>query len=54
MENTNSEKEFNLQNAQGNKFFVRSIMPTQGMPLGIVQVIHGMAEHSGRYKESVS
>jgi len=51
MENTNSEKEFNLQNAQGNNFFVRSIMPMQGNPLGIVQVIHGMAEHNGRYKE---
>ena len=45
------KQEFFLNSSTKNSFFVRSYMPA-GRPLrGIVQIITGMAEHTGRYHE---
>jgi len=51
MKVTFTEKLFFLQNASQGKFFVMSIMPSEGIPLGIIQIMHGMAEHALRYRE---
>jgi alpha-beta hydrolase superfamily lysophospholipase len=47
----NNEQVFKLKNSFNESFFVRSYTPESGKPIGIVQVIHGMAEHGGRYSE---
>lgn len=44
------EESYFLQNTSGENFSVLCIMP-HGNPIAILQVLHGMAEHSGRYRE---
>jgi alpha-beta hydrolase superfamily lysophospholipase len=42
------ESELRLQAKDGTTLFVRSFLP-EGAPKAVVQVVHGMAEHSARY-----
>ncbi|HSV87562.1 MAG TPA: alpha/beta fold hydrolase [Bacteroidales bacterium] len=46
-----NEQVLRLKNSSNESFFVRKYLPATGKPMGILQVIHGMAEHSGRYSE---
>jgi alpha-beta hydrolase superfamily lysophospholipase len=45
------EQSFFLTSSSQERFFVRSYIPAEKKPKGIIQVFHGMAEHSGRYQE---
>lgn len=45
------EELFFLHNSSHQRYFVRSFFPSSGEPKGILQISHGMAEHSGRYME---
>ncbi|MBX3619611.1 MAG: alpha/beta hydrolase [Rhizobacter sp.] len=40
---------FTLDTSDGTKLFVRRWLAVEGTPKGVVQIIHGAAEHSGRY-----
>lgn len=40
---------FTLDMSDGTKLFVRRWLAVEGTPKGVVQVIHGAAEHSARY-----
>lgn len=40
--------DFYFDSFDGKKIFVREWLPTCA-PVGVVQIVHGMAEHSGRY-----
>ncbi len=47
-----SEYTFVLNGEDGKKIFVYSWLPVKSKPLkGIIQVVHGMAEHAERYRE---
>lgn len=45
------EESFFLNSSSLHRFFVRSYLPSSGKAKGILQISHGMAEHSGRYHE---
>lgn len=45
------EQSFFLTSSSQERFFVKSYLPAMGKPQGILQVMHGMAEHHGRYEE---
>lgn len=45
------EQTFFLSSSSHERFFVKSYMPATGKPKGILQIMHGMAEHHGRYHE---
>jgi alpha-beta hydrolase superfamily lysophospholipase len=45
------EQTFFLNSSSQERFFVKSYLPATGKPKGILQIIHGMAEHHGRYHE---
>jgi len=45
------EQTFFLSSSSQERFFVKSYMPATGKPKGILQIMHGMAEHHGRYGE---
>jgi alpha-beta hydrolase superfamily lysophospholipase len=45
------EQRFFLTSTSNKKFGVRSFLPAGKKPRAIIQLIHGMAEHSGRYSE---
>jgi len=40
---------FTLGLSDGNRLFVRRWLAVSGTPQGVVQIVHGSAEHSGRY-----
>ncbi len=40
---------FTLPMADGTPLFVRRWLAVSGTPKGVVQIIHGAAEHSARY-----
>ncbi|MEE4177015.1 MAG: alpha/beta fold hydrolase [Bacteroides sp.] len=40
-----------LTSTSQERFFVKSYLPSTGKPKGILQIMHGMAEHHGRYHE---
>lgn len=44
--------EFILPATDGHDIFVRSWKPSRKKPQGIVQISHGMAEHSARYSDT--
>lgn len=45
------QKGFYLQSSNKFKFLARSYYPEKDAPKAIVQIVHGMAEHMGRYHE---
>lgn len=45
------EQSFFLNSSMQERFFVKSYLPATGKPKGILQIMHGMAEHHGRYHE---
>ena len=45
------EQSFFLTSSSQERFFVKSYLPATGKPKGIMQIMHGMAEHHGRYHE---
>ncbi|MBW6497814.1 MAG: lysophospholipase [Bacteroidales bacterium] len=45
------EQTFFLSSSSHERFFVKSYMPATERPKAILQIIHGMAEHHGRYHE---
>jgi alpha-beta hydrolase superfamily lysophospholipase len=48
------EQEFYLHGFKGQTFGVRSFLPDRKSLKGIIQLIPGMAEHAGRYREFAS
>jgi len=48
---SNRETIFYLDSPRSNNFAVTSFWPSGRTPKGIVQIIPGMAEHAGRYRE---
>ena len=44
--------DFTLSATDGHDIFVRSWKPSRKKPQGIVQISHGMAEHSARYSDT--
>lgn len=46
------QDEIILPAADGHSIFLRRWKPSRKKPLGIVQISHGMAEHSGRYSDT--
>lgn len=45
------EQGFFLSSSTRNRFYVKSFMPANQPPKGIILIITGMAEHVGRYKD---
>ncbi len=45
------ENSFSLQSNSNPGFWVRCTSPSSGSPKAILMIIHGMAEHGGRYQE---
>jgi alpha-beta hydrolase superfamily lysophospholipase len=44
------EKEFTFTDAEDWQIFARRWLPIRGTPRAIVQIVHGVADHSGRYR----
>ncbi|MDR4988951.1 MAG: alpha/beta hydrolase [Bacteroidales bacterium] len=45
------EQGFYLSSSTRNRFYVKSYLPVNNNPTGIVLIIPGMAEHTGRYRD---
>lgn len=46
-----NEQSFFLTSTGQERFFVKSYLPSTVKPKGILQIMHGLAEHHGRYHE---
>ncbi|MHA1975290.1 MAG: alpha/beta hydrolase [Candidatus Hodarchaeales archaeon] len=51
--NTTKQEESNFSTRDGTNIFYQIWRPEQ-TPKGIIQIIHGLAEHSGRYMHVVN
>ena len=46
---SDNRSSFTFVDADGWEIFVRCWRPADGLPKGVVQIVHGVADHSGRY-----